>query len=458
MAHRPSVKTWLHVAPFRHHLPRIVGVGFLTGLAGIAMLAQDAVIANYFAISGEVDSYQLAASLPTLLINVLAGGTLLAVLVPEFSRRALGQDDSETAALIAYARRTLGTLLAAVVAAWLLLYPLLPTAVASSQAASPELTRHLLWLVAPVLFFSGLAGIDAAHLNSRHRFLVISAFPLFLPTAVIVSTLLFAAQIGIYSAATGLLFGSVCQWITGRWLTRTALRGASAKDSATFTDRLTKPYLANVLSSASLAGIIATDIFLASAQSPGSLATYNYAVRPVNLLLAFFTATIANVILPTFSQLAAEENWSELVRRAKLWIYVTAGLSLFLVIIWLSQCEEFVSLLYQRGAFGAMNTKQVAAIQVIYLWQIPFYMVAVVGVRLLNSLRSHRALAYINVVAFATNLTIDTWLTPFLGLKGIAIGTDVAFAFWSSLIVGYALWQAHHVTSPDHSHRPRHSL
>lgn len=455
MGHRAFVKTSPDTARAAHDLRRIIGVGFLTGLAGIAMLGQDIVIAKYFAISDEVDAYQLAASFPTLLINVLAGGTLLAVLVPEFSQRVLRHDDREIVALIGYARRTLATLLAAIAAGWLLLYPLLPTGVAQAQDAAPLLTRHLLWLVAPVLFFSGLAGIDAAHLNSRHRFLATSIFPAFLPLGTIAFTVLFSEHVGIYSTAAGLLFGSVCQWLTGRWLTQAALPFAPTKERPTIANSLNKPYLANVLSSASLAGIIATDILFASNQSPGALATYNYASRPVTLFLAFFTASIGNVILPTFSRLAAQGNWSELRRRARRWIYATTGASLFLVALWSWRCNEFVSLLYQRGAFQAIHTTQVAAIQAVYLFQIPFYLTAVVGVRVLNSLRSHRPLAVINIVAFVTNLAIDTWLTPTLSLKGIAIGTDAAFAIWSLLIVGHALTTLHHATLCSPSHPPR---
>lgn len=417
----------------------MIGVGFLTAFGGLAMLGQDVVIASHFAVSSEVDAYQLALSVPTLLVNVLAGGTVLALLVPKFSGLAIAQHDHEIAAVIRDARRALGRVLAVCVLGWLALHPLFAPPSAAFSGPSAALTTHLLWLVTPILYFVGVASVDLAYLNSRGRFFAASMFPALMPLGAISFTLLFFEPLNIYAAAAGILFGSICHFAIGRGLTRRLLPKRIDNYQPATSYKLGSHYIQNVISSASLAGIILTDVVIASRQGPGDLAVYNYASRPVALFLAFFTASIGNVILTTFSRLVNQANWHQLRQRARFWICMAMFISFVSATTWICACEQIVALLYQRGAFHASDTQKVTEIQQLYLLQVPFYLTAVVGVRLLNSLGFHRLLAFINSVAFLVNLAGDIWLAPSLGLKGITIGTNIAFVVWAILVVGCAV-------------------
>lgn len=405
------------------------------------MLAQDVVIANYFSTGAAADAYQLAVSFPLLAINVLAGGTLLAVLVPLLTRYKADEREAEAARLVKRARCMLGWVLFVVCGVWALAYPHVTMQFAAGFSVDTlALSSHLLWLAIPALYFAGLAGVDAAVLNSRRRFVFVSILPAFMPAGVILCVFLLGSHLGIYAAAIGLLCGSATQWMASR---RLALPFQNHLDrlhlSATIFSHPARDYGMAAASAALLAGILLTDTFMASAQPAGGTAAYGYAVRPVILFLAFVTAVIGNVILPFFSHLVANQDWTALKRHTLFWFGLVALGSLPVVILWHAYALEIVALLYQRGAFVADDTARIASVQKIYLLQIPFFLVAVIGWRVMNSLNRHAILLAITAVCFIVNLAADMWMAPRYGLQGIAWGTNLAFALWAIFIACYLL-------------------
>jgi peptidoglycan biosynthesis protein MviN/MurJ (putative lipid II flippase) len=230
------------------------------------------------------------------------------------------------------------------------------------------------------------------------------------------------------------------QWLVSRRLAAPLLHPLDRSAvPATMLPQLVRDYATAAASAALLAGILLTDTFMASTLPTGSAAAYGYAVRPVILLLAFVTAVVGNVVLSFFSHMAANEDWPALKKHALFWFGLLALGSLPVVALWHAYVVEFVALLYQRGAFGASDTARVAAVQQVYLLQIPFFLVAVIGWRVMNSLNRHMALLVIAAVCFLANLAADIWLAPRLGLQGIAWGTNLAFALWAILITLYLL-------------------
>lgn len=435
----------------RGSLKSSIVVALISGVAGLVVLMQDVVIAAHFATGEAADAYQFAISFPALAINIFAGGTLLAILVPLLTQLNVSGRVAEVTALVNRARRMLGWGLLVVCGIWVLAYP--KVAALAAKGFSDDtlaLSTYLLWLVIPILFFSGLAGVDAAVLNSRRRFIFISTLPAFMPVGVILGLFLLEAQLGIYAAAIGLLLGSVVQWLVSRRFAAPFLcQTADSNIDIPLLMRLGRDYATTVASSALLAGILLTDIFIASAQPAGSTATYGYAVRPVILLLAFATAVVGNVILPFFSHLAAIANWQALRKHALFWFGLLALGALPVVFLWYSLAVDIVALLYQRGAFSPSDTAKVAAVQKVYLLQIPFFLVAVIGWRVMNSLNRHTALLVIAAVCFLVNLVASIWLAPRLGLPGIAWGTNLAFALWAILITLYLL-RVHSKMPPMH--------
>lgn len=416
-------------------------VAFISGLAGLVLLMQDVVIASHFATGGAADAYQLAISFPMWALNVFAGGTLLAVLVPLLTKLDLTGRIAEATGLLNRARRMLVWLLLVICGIWGLVYPALIGQIAKGFPADTQmLSAQLVWLAVPVLFFAGLAGMDAAILNCRKRFALISALPAFMPAGVILAVLLLEEWLGIFAAALGLLCGSLVQWLAMRQLTAPLLSHSEHYHIPVLLPaRFLRDYGTAAASAALLGGIFMTDTYMASTLAFGSTATNGYAVRPVILLLAFVTTVVGNVVLPFFSHLVAISDWQALEKHVLFWFVLLALAAIPVVTLWYFYATDVVALLYQRGAFKASDTTRVAAVQQIYLLQIPFFLVAMIGWRVMNSLNKHTALLSISVTCFVVNLAADIWLAPRMGLQGVAWGSNLAFALLAILIVSYLI-------------------
>jgi putative peptidoglycan lipid II flippase len=414
-------------------------VATISILVGVLIVLQDAAIALRFAASSAVDAYQLAISFPTLALNVFAGGTLLATMVPRLVRLYEAGNGEEAAALIRQVRRTVAWVLLVVSLVWATAFPHVARLIAPDiLPTTVDLGSGLVWVQSPVLFFLGLASVESAVLNSHERFGLLSILPAFLPAGVAFGVLTLSHRFGIYAASIGALCGGLAQWYVAR--RRTAPLVADSREGVA--PRLAwfaEVYGTSALAAALLGGILTTDTWMASTLPSGSAATFGYATRPVILILAFATTVVGNVTLPSFSRLVASDDRRRLRKYFLSWCGLLVAGSLPILLLLFTSADKIVALIYQRGTFGPSDTANVAAVLRIYVLQVPFFLVAMMGWRMLNSLQRHWNLLAITAAAFVVNIVMDLRLISSLKLVGIAWGTNVAFAALSASIALYVL-------------------
>jgi putative peptidoglycan lipid II flippase len=428
------------VGSLRGSIKSFAQVALLALASGTLIVLQDALIAYWFAASEVVDAYQLAISFPTTALNVFAGGTLLATLVPRLIQLEAAGRTREAAMLVHQVRRWMGGLLAAICLVWAVAFPLVAPAVAREfSPAALELAIRLAWLHLPVLVLSGLASIEVAVQCSRQRFWLLSTMPAFVPAGAAAGVVALAGRLGIVAASLGSLVGALVFFVAARRTTSRLIGRALNGEPRAGLAPLIGGYAASASSAALLGGILMSDIWVASTLPAGRTATFGYATRPVVLSLAFATTVVGNVLLPTFARLVAEHRYRLLRTQFLLWAAVMALAATPLVAVVFVYAGEVVALVYERGTFGPSDTENVAAVQRVYVLQVPWFLVAMLGWRLLNSLERHAVLLGITLIAFAVNLAIDLWWAPVSGLVGIAWGTNLAFAALALLITLYVL-------------------
>jgi putative peptidoglycan lipid II flippase len=426
-------------SPLRGTLRSAAQVATISILVGVLIVLQDAAIALRFAASSAVDAYQLAISLPTLALNVFAGGTLLATMVPRLVHLDEAGHSAEAAALVRQVRRTVAWVLLVVSLVWATAFPHLARWIAPDiLPATVDLGSGLVWIQSPVLFFLGLASVESAVLNSHERFGLLSILPAFLPAGVVFGALALSSRFGIYAVSLGALGGSLAQWYVAR--RRTAPLLSNPREGV----RPRRAWLAEVygtsaLSAALLGGILMTDTWMASTLPSGSAATFGYATRPVILILAFATTVVGNVTLPSFSRLVATDDRRRLRTYFLSWCGLLLAGSVPILLLLFTSADTIVALIYQRGTFGPSDTANVAAVLRIYALQVPFFLIAMMGWRMLNSLQRHWNLLAIAAAAFVVNIVTDVRLISPLKLEGIAWGTNVSFAVLSASIALYVL-------------------
>jgi putative peptidoglycan lipid II flippase len=89
--------------------------------------------------------------------------------------------------------------------------------------------------------------------------------------------------------------------------------------------------------------------------------------------------------------------------------------------------RPLVAIIFQHGAFTAADTARVATVQSCYLLQTPFYLIGILGVRLLSALKLNRALMWIGFVNAIVNIAADYAFMKLWGLPGIALSTSLVY-------------------------------
>jgi putative peptidoglycan lipid II flippase len=176
------------------------------------------------------------------------------------------------------------------------------------------------------------------------------------------------------------------------------------------------------------------DQSMAAMLGPGSVSALTYGNKLVMFILVVGSGALGTAIFPHFSRMTAVKDW-DLARHTlksytRLVLIVTIPLTLMLIYL----SEFLVGILFERGAFVAADTRLVGDIQALYLLQIPFYVLGIMGVRLLSAMKKNQTLMVISAINLITNIVGNYVFMSYLGVAGISLSTSVVYAISMSLI------------------------
>ncbi len=325
-----------------------------------------AVRAFFFGNSQAASAFELAANIPTLFNDLLAGRMLSSALVPTFTGLAVDAERPNARADLNDYGRLLGALLGlgaagltALVAALLLLAEPVAGLITAGRNQDIGLVAALLRITIPAILFMNLGAVVTAALQARQKF----EYTAFTATAfnviMIVCTVLFQAQLGVVALAIGMLAGSAAQAA----MQLPGLRGVPIKLSLNWrlpgVSRIVKLFLP-VAGGLVLAQLAAQLSFtLANVISPQGPTTMRYAAQVIQFPLGLVSAAISAAILPTLSAQAAglaADFKLTLSRGLGLVVALTAPAAVGLFVL----AHPIVALLFQRGEFSAASTAYTA--------------------------------------------------------------------------------------------------
>ena len=173
---------------------------------------------------------------------------------------------------------------------------------------------------------------------------------------------------------------------------------------------------------------------MAAMLEPGSVAALNYARKVVSLFIVVGATPLSTAALPYFSQMVAMQDWSGCRQTLKIYsrsiVLVTVPITLGLVAF----SHPLIKILFQRGAFTAVDTNIVSRVQAFLSLQIPFYMLASLGVRLVSALKRNSVLMVIAGVNMVLNIIFNLILMRYAGVAGIALSTSFVYLISCALI------------------------
>jgi putative peptidoglycan lipid II flippase len=176
------------------------------------------------------------------------------------------------------------------------------------------------------------------------------------------------------------------------------------------------------------------DRTIASTIAEGGISALNYANRLNGFILGIFVTSIATVIYPLISKMAAENNIDGLKKSASeaissvnlLIIPTTIGAMLF--------AEPVVRLLFGRGAFDIQAITMTSS-------ALFFYSIGMIGIglrdilsRAFYSMQDTKTPMINAAISVVMNIVLNIILSRYMGIGGLALATSISAIFCTGLL------------------------
>ena len=430
---------------FYRFVPRgAVLLSVLTFIGYFLGLVRERTLSQTFGIGVELDAFKAAFLIPELLFAVIVASGLAAPFIPIFT--ALKRDDGEPAAHdFGRTILTLAVLVMGLVSIVLFIVaPLTVGFVASGfDAETQELYTELFRIMCftQVLFAGSMALGEV--LIAERRFFFYGAAPLLYNLGIVIGTLLFVDQIGIFAPAVGAVIGASMHLgvrLIGIWTTtfrpwpRLHLRTTGIREFF----RLLVPKVASGPLEA-LIFIFFTN--LASTISVGSVTVIDQARNFQSLPVSLIGVTFAIAAFPVLAaRYAASDRrgFTGLVVRNGLTIGIlTAGAAAGLIIFGALGIE----ILLGGGEFGPDDVARTAQVLAVFALAVPFESLGHLLSRAIYA--THHTLWQVgaSLVGFAVTILAAQTLAASLGVVAIPLGYAIGSAVRSVLLVAVLAWR-----------------
>ncbi len=363
---------------WRFDLKSMLLVGFMLIAARGAVLLRDIYMAANFGVSGVVDAFNIAFTIISWPAQVVVSVVTIAV-VPLLVRLTAQQAEGERSQLIIELNFTL-LVIAMLVAAIILIFvePLCAMFTSSLDPATAALTLKMTRWFVPLAFLMVVAG----YLSARLQALRSNMYTLFegFPAAAIIGVLLLLDGWFTYQGDNlifGILFGTCLQCLALIWLlkpSREKLGSVSMRHSSPYWRSLYSAIGTMALGQIILSLVLPIDQYFLARLGDGEVARYGYALRVVSLINMLGTTVIARVLLPSFSDFIARNEFATARRYAIKWAIGLLMIGIVGSVIAQYPIAFVVKILFERGQFTSFDTNQTAAMVKILIFQAPFFL------------------------------------------------------------------------------------
>lgn len=403
-----------------------------TGLSRLLGLAREIVAASYFGVSGAMSAFTIAFQVPNLVRALFADAALQGAFVPVFTE-LLEKGRRREAFHVA---SSLFFLLLLVLGLLTALFVLLAEPIMSLAAPGfddrPELhglTVTLARLMFPIVVMLALSGLIVGMLNSFEHFSVPALAPvawnLVIVGALVGLTPLFEGQDRVYAYAIGVLVGTLVQFLLPvPWLRGRGGRFSIALD---WRNEHVRRVLWLMLPVTLALGMINLSLLinslvgtLVSDQAPAAI---DKAFRIYQLPQGLFSISIATVLFPTLSKLAARGMRDELRETVGNGLRQIALLLIPSAVLMAVLAEPITRLVFERAEFDAEATDLVATALVWWSISLPFQGISLLFSRTFFGLQQPWATTGLAVVNMVVNAAVAFALYEPFGIAGIVLGT-----------------------------------
>jgi putative peptidoglycan lipid II flippase len=422
----------------------LVRPSLLVGLSLVASrilgFARDILIARLLGAGPVADAFLVALRLPQLARRILGEGALNTAVVPLFRRLERDADPDAARRLAADALAALGLALVALLAVLEIVAPAVTLLLAPAYVRNAELwdlATLYLRLMLPFVALVTMASAVAALLNAQTRFLAAALAP------VAVNVLVIAAAIAIErltmdrgAAGTWLAVAISAAGLCQLLIVAAALRGTGLPwRRPRFSPDVRRLFAFGA--PALLAGAAVQLILLAASEvasaRPAAVSWLYYADRVFQLPLSMVGAGLGIVLLPTMAAgVRAPRDMLNRALEAALALILPAAVGLAVL------SQSIVGVLFEGGAFSALDTRGTAAVLIGLAAGLPAAVVGKVLAQDFFARERTRVPLVALAAALATTLVGSAGLARLFGIGGLGAGASLGF-LTHAVVLGVAL-------------------
>jgi putative peptidoglycan lipid II flippase len=327
-------------------------------------MVREMVYANFMGDERVAGAFKIAFMIPNLFRRLLGEGALTAAFIPVFKEKEKTQGEIEM-------WRSANAVISGLVVAAAVIIGLVMLGVSLALAVhqfddQTELMLRLLRVMFPYMLLVCVAAAFMGMLNARGHFFIPAMGATMLNVVMIASVLWLAPKMGqaldqqIFALAIGVLVAGVAQaafqmptlWRDGfryRWV-------------SPWRDETVRRVVTQMIPGA--LGVAAFQINVLATQSiafwvdPQINASFDYAVRLMELPQGMFGISLATFLLPTLAGLAAEKNYSEYRATLRNGLGTLLFANLIASILFIVLAEPIVRLIFEHGKFTAASTQR----------------------------------------------------------------------------------------------------
>lgn len=400
----------------------------LTSIGYCVSFIAQLIIAAYFGIGKELDSFVVASVIPEFffgIANVILVTSFI-ILFPEIQKNYDTEGQRKfvntlfTLACIFFGMCMIGILLFSSTIAEFIA----PGFTVEQQ----ELTSTMLKILAISTFFLGLNSLYTGILYHEQHFFAPKLLRIIISLALVVSIVTLSQHVGIMSLAIGTTAGIIISCIIQY--------GFIHKKEYSFSFSLEFNQNIRELFILSLPILITAFLFylnkviinmIASTTEIGSVSILNYAFLIVNVPVIFFSESLATPLFSFLRKKVTNEEIPEVKTTFLKSIMVLISIVVPIMILFIIFHYEIIHMLLERGAFTAASTEAVSSTLVFYaVGLIPLSLISIIGA-VLHALKKMKQRMYTYFFIFSCNIIFAYVFAKLWSYRGIALGTSISY-------------------------------
>jgi putative peptidoglycan lipid II flippase len=407
-------------------------------------MVREIVYARFMGDTAVASAFKLAFQIPNLFRRLLGEGALSAAFIPIFKTKERTGNEQEMWRAANAVISGLTVVAAAIIG--LVMIGLSIALAAHPFADNTRLMLSLLRVMFPYMLVICVTAVFMGMLNARGHFFIPAAGAVVLNLVMIGSVLLLAPRLGkelneqIFGLAIGVLVAGVAQ--AGFQLPTLAREGFRYHWVAPWGDPTVREVVRKMIPGA--LGVAAFQINvlvtygIAFWVDPQIVASFDYAVRLMELPQGVFGISLATYLLPTLSGLAAERNYPEFRSTLQQGLSYLIFVNLIASVLLLVLAEPIIRLIFEHGKFDQGSTQRASfGLACLAPGLVAFSMVNVLA-RAFYALGDTQTPMQISVVCLGLNLVFALWLILPFRQGGLGIANTLTAA-WNVGLLLYAL-------------------